>query len=458
MIVRNEEANIADCLKSAAGVADDVVVVDTGSTDATREIAGRLGARVIEFPWVDDFAAARNESLRHAAGDWILWLDADDRLDEENRRRLRALVDGLREENIAYVMKCLCLSAPGEQGETVVDHVRLFRNHPEIRWRYRVHEQILPSIRRLGGEVRWSDVVIRHVGYQDPALRRRKLERDLRLLHREHQDSPDDPFTLFNLGSVYQEMERFEEALTMLSRSLDRSSPNDSIVRKLYALIAQAHRRMGRGAGALAACEAGRNLFPDDPELLFQEALARRDHRDLAGAEVCLRRLLQSREGDHFSSIDAGLGGYKARHNLAVVLTEQARDAEAEDQWRAAFAERPDFAPAWRGLEGLFLRQERWSDVEWLAGQVEIRAPGDGDAVVIRARAHLARREYRQARRLLEDVTAHTPLALRPLVLLSHVLLQENADRPSAEAKLRNILVLDPANTEAMHNLSVLLG
>src|SRR5262249_28032262 len=160
---------------------DEVVVVDTGSTDRTKEVATRLGAKVFDFPWVDSFAAARNESLRHATGEWIFWLDADDRLDEENRQKLQALLANLGEENAAWVMKCLCLPEAATGMATVVDHVRLFRNHPQVRWQYRVHEQILPAVRRSGGEVRWSDVVIHHVGYQDPATRRRKLDRDLRL-------------------------------------------------------------------------------------------------------------------------------------------------------------------------------------------------------------------------------------------------------------------------------------
>src|SRR5262249_28307354 len=155
------------CLGSAAALVDEVVVLDTGSTDRTKEIAASCGARVFDFPWVDSFAAARNESLRRATGDWIFWLDADDRLDGANGRKLRALFAGLADENAAYVMKCLCLPDPASGAATVVDHVRLFRNHPAIRWQYRVHEQILPAVRQLGGEVRWADVVIHHLGYQD---------------------------------------------------------------------------------------------------------------------------------------------------------------------------------------------------------------------------------------------------------------------------------------------------
>src|SRR5262245_17508760 len=182
MIVRNEEVNLKACLESAADLVDEIVLVDTGSTDRTREIALACGARVFDFPWVDSFAAARNESLRHATGDWAFWLDADDRLDEPNRAKLGDLFAGLRDENAAFVLKCLCLPEGGVGSGMVVDHVRLFRNRPDVRWKYRVHEQILPAVRATGGTVRWSDVVIHHTGYQDPALRGRKLERDLRLL------------------------------------------------------------------------------------------------------------------------------------------------------------------------------------------------------------------------------------------------------------------------------------
>src|ERR1700730_15626481 len=83
LIARNEEANLPACLESAADLVDEIVVVDTGSTDRTKEVAARFGARIYDFAWVDDFSAARNESLRHASGDWIFWLDADDRLDED---------------------------------------------------------------------------------------------------------------------------------------------------------------------------------------------------------------------------------------------------------------------------------------------------------------------------------------------------------------------------------------
>src|SRR5712691_4689916 len=98
LMVRNEEANLAACLQSAADLVDETIIVDTGSTDGTRELAAKLGARVFEFPWCDDFAAARNECIRRATGDFIFWMDADERIDEVNREKLRALFKSLDKE------------------------------------------------------------------------------------------------------------------------------------------------------------------------------------------------------------------------------------------------------------------------------------------------------------------------------------------------------------------------
>jgi GT2 family glycosyltransferase len=353
MIVKNEEANLPACLQSAADLVDEIIVVDTGSTDRTKEVAARFHARIFDFLWVDSFAAARNESLCHATGQWVFWLDADDRLDEANRRKLGDLFASLKDDNAAYVMQCLCLPDPVHGGATAVHHLRLFRNHPEVRWEYRVHEQILGAVRRVGGEVRWSDIVIQHSGYQDAATRGRKMERDLRLLRLEDADYPDHPFTLFNFGVTYNELGRPAEALALLRRSLERSNPKDSIVRKLYALIVQCHRSLGQPAEALAACRAGKVHCPEDVELLFTEGLLLRERGDRAGAIACFQELLQLPAGDYFASVDTGLRGYKTRHHLAELYRELGQCAEAKAQWRAALAERPDFLPAQAGLDAL---------------------------------------------------------------------------------------------------------
>jgi glycosyltransferase involved in cell wall biosynthesis len=216
VIARNEEHNVGECLESARGLFADVVVTDTGSSDRTKEIALEHGARVNVFPWIDHFAAARNVSLEQARGEWIFWMDCDNRLDDFNRERLRSLLASLPDANVAYSMKCRCLPAPGQDGDTVVDHVRLFRNDPRIRWRYRIHEQILGAVKDAGGQVAFSDVTVTHTGYADLALRGRKLQRDLRLLEMEHAEQPRDPFTLFNLGMTCLDLRQSERAYVLL--------------------------------------------------------------------------------------------------------------------------------------------------------------------------------------------------------------------------------------------------
>lgn len=457
LIVRNEEANIGDCLQGAADLVDEVIVVDTGSTDRTKEIAVQAGATVVDFPWIDSFAAARNETLRQATGDWIFWLDADDRLDTENGVKLRTLFGQLPAGNVAYAMKCLCLPDPISGTATVVDHIRLFRRLPGLSWRYRVHEQILPALREQGVEVRWSDVVIRHTGYQDPALRGRKLERDLRLLDLENKDRPDDPFTLFNLGSVYQELGRYAEALPLLARSLERSAPSDSIVRKLFALTVHCQRQLGRRYEALAACQEGRKHFPDDAELLFHEGGIRCEMNDHGMAEALFLRLLGGQEAAHFASVDTGLRGYKARHNLAVVYIKQQRWAEAERLWHEALAEQPGFIPAWLGLGDVLMQQRRWPELEDLMQKLGQRSDGALESAILRSRAHLAREEFTSAIQLLERSIDTYPRELWLRRLLTHALLQQNRNWAAAEQALRNLLALAPGDAEAQRNLDTLM-
>src|SRR5262249_42479078 len=154
----------------------------------------------------------------------------------------------------------------------------LFPLRPHIRWTYRVHEQILPALRAAGIPVRWTDLVVRHTGYVDAALRARKLERDTRILLEELKDHPEEPFVLFNLGAIAIERKDWHGALGYLGRSLANSAPSDSITRKLFALIARAHQMLGDSAAALRACAEGLRFDPEDAELLFRAAVIHR-HR-----------------------------------------------------------------------------------------------------------------------------------------------------------------------------------
>jgi tetratricopeptide (TPR) repeat protein len=420
------------------------------------EVAARFGAKVADFPWADSFSAARNECLRYATGKWIMWLDADDRLDADNRARLRDLFSSLGDELAAYAMKVRSVLDAAGTSFRLLDQVRLFPNHPDIRWEYRVHEQTLPAVNRQGGHVRWTDIVVDHVGYQDVSVRRGKLERNLRLLEMDAAERPEDAFTLFNFGWTLLDLGRTHEALGRLQRSLELSATDSSIVRKLYHLLVVGHRQLGQGERALPVCREGLGHFPDDTELLLEEALLLLDAKDFGRAEGNLLQLLETKPGPYFGSVDDGVRGYRTRHLLAGQYLEQGRNCEAEIQLRAAVAERPTFVPALLALGELYLKQNRWPALGRVVHRLETEAGKRVEAAILGARANQARGEFPEARRLLEDILPGVPQALGPRVLLSHILLQEGRDLPAAEQVLRDILALDPGNAEAQHNLSIL--
>jgi tetratricopeptide (TPR) repeat protein len=152
-----------------------------------------------------------------------------------------------------------------------------------------------------------------------------------------------------------------------------------------------------------------------------------------------------------------GLRGYKTRQLLAEVYRARRRWTEAAVQWRAALGERPDFEPSWQGLAELYLRQQRWPDLEDLLERLEGQRHVFPKVGWLRARGQLQRREFAAARRALQPVIAADPGALGPRVLLSHVLLQEGRDWAATERALREVLALDPSHAETRHNLKVLL-
>lgn len=458
MIVKNEEATLSACLQSATDLVQEMILVDTGSTDRTREIGRSLGAQVHDFAWVDDFAAARNESVRLASGQWIFWLDGDERLDEENRHRLRTLFGRLTDGPAGFLMKQRSISNPATGEATVFEQVRLFPKHPEIRWHYRVHEQILPDIERLNLPVHRSDVIIEHSGYEDPNLHHRKQERNLRLLRLQEAERPNDAFTLFNLGLTHNALGQPAEAIPHWRRSLEQLSGVSSWVRKLYSLLGGAHHRLGQHSEALAVFRAGLTRFPEDLELLFLQGNLLTEMGDYAGAEASLTRLLQTKPGAYFAAgLDVGLQSFKARHGLGLVYRAQNRNAEAEAQWRAALTERPDYLPACLGLANLFLVQRRFAEMEQAVKPLEISVQGRVAAAQLRALGHSAREELAQARQVLEEALALAPENLDLLVLLSRIVLREGRDWATAEQTLRRILALNPFHTEARNNLTVLL-
>lgn len=209
MIVKNEEKHLAGCLSSVKDVVDEIVIVDTGSVDKTIEIAKEYGARIFHFDWINDFSAARNFALSKSTGDWILYLDADERLSNSSVEELRKIV-AVAEKSGYY---CTVKSYDSEYGrDNQMSYVRLFSNSSDISFQGKVHEQILPSLIENNYKISSSNIVIEHIGYNiDNNQKKDKAKRNLELLLNEYNINKN-PYNEFQLALTYQVLENYSEA------------------------------------------------------------------------------------------------------------------------------------------------------------------------------------------------------------------------------------------------------
>ncbi len=277
MIVKNEAENLLRCLESVRGVVDEIVVVDTGSTDDTVAVAERSGARVFHFAWCDDFSAARNEAVAHARGTWILALDADEALTREARRKLRSLLNDERFQ--AYLINIRStVKASRSQLAVINAWPRLFRNRPEIRYEGRVHEQISPSIARIGGTVAATDLVIEHLGYhQDFTDQQGKQARNLCLLEQELAERPEDPMTMFHYGEALGLGGRIREAVEAYRKALANPNMPRQNAPVAYRGLASGLLKLKEYPAALDACRKAIDVDGgySPPHLLAAMALSR---------------------------------------------------------------------------------------------------------------------------------------------------------------------------------------
>jgi tetratricopeptide (TPR) repeat protein len=455
MIVRDSARTLPACLASISPWVDEIIVVDTGSMDDTRDIARQYGARVFDFAWCDDFSAARNESLRHATGEWLFWMDSDDTITAENGRKLRALADvEIAENPTAFVMQVHCPGPPGSTDCTVVDHVKMFRNDNRLRFEGRIHEQILPAIRRIGGIVDWTDIYVTHSGSEHSAeAKRRKQQRDLRLLDLELVDHPNHPFVLFNLGMTYADMEDADRAVEYLKRCLFASAPEESHVRKAYALLVGCLTQVNRHSEARQILERGRELYPDDAELQFRQGILehRAGNHEQAIAAYC--GALEDRGERCFSSRDYGITGHKARHNLAGIYREMGQLDMAERQWRLAIASAPAYLDGWRGLVDTLLKQKKIVALEIAIESAQVDGLLRLDEIICaRARLMAAKGDADAAIQLLDDALSETNPSTE--VLCCKCQLAFDHSTPNiAIAALEELCRHTPNDCAAWHNL-----
>lgn len=230
MIVKNEEENLAKALNPVKEAVDEIIIVDTGSTDRTVEIAKSFGAKVYYYEWNDDFASARNEGLKYATCDWILSMDADDEMRGEDILRLKEFLRDTDALGFYIPIFSELEDRISNIKSTMVNYlIRVFRNDPRIKFSRRIHEYVAQSIYDIGGKIGKIDIPVFHRGYLDKEALKKKINRNKRLIELALEENPEDHSLLVYLGRTYVilgEIDKAEEyyrkAIEMVERGNKR--------------------------------------------------------------------------------------------------------------------------------------------------------------------------------------------------------------------------------------------
>ena len=209
MIVKDEEKFLAGCIESVKDVVDEIVIVDTGSKDNTVKIAEEYGAHIYNFEWCNDFSKARNFALSKSKSDWILYLDADERLDDRSKQLLRKTIKS--QENLGLRCKILNIDEINKKPK-LQRYTRLFRNAAGIEFHGKAHEQIDGSLLKNNYRILDSEILINHFGYNiSREGLKKKAERNLGLLLEEYKENPSG-YCAFQIGNSYNILENQKEA------------------------------------------------------------------------------------------------------------------------------------------------------------------------------------------------------------------------------------------------------
>lgn len=324
MIVRNESAQLSSALESVPE-AYEKIVVDTGSTDDTVRIAESLGARVFHFAWTDDFAAARNESVSHATGDYILILDADERFAEDASEQIEQFV---REHPNEPGIVSIWNQIDGEVHRTQM--IRFFPRSPRFRFRGIVHEQLFNGSEPADAVA--SQIGIMHLGYEKAVYEaQKKEERYLKLYNKQLKQEPRNGYLLYQIGKLHYSLQRYAEACEYLRLCVDLKEENRMYYPPMLVMYGYALKNLNRSAEAEALLTPFLTLYPSFPDLPFLLGLLAMDTMKVQDIERHFLRALEIGETSEFATV-AGVGSFKAAYNVGLFYeltgqTDKARTA-----------------------------------------------------------------------------------------------------------------------------------
>ncbi|MBL8028435.1 MAG: glycosyltransferase [Fibrobacteres bacterium] len=345
MIVKNEEATLDNCLKSALTFADEIIVVDTGSTDRTVQIARSNGAKVINSEWKGDFSYSRNISLDHATCSWILWLDADDVVTEGAALYFNRLKKEIEQPVAAFGIKVKNIQ-PGGLGEEFLQ-VRLFPNDRRLRFEKKVHEQIAPSINKHGYQIIYlSEVEIHHTGYQDNDIKRKKALRNREILAADMVNFPNDPNYMSAYADTFAMRDEWEEAVRIYKSVMDIpdcKTKQADIYEYMPVTIALSYKHMGNFNESLKWVDKGLQISPDKIELTFLGGEVAFESGDMEKAEHFYRKTVDAPEKLLTTSTDFTALKTKARVRIGNILLARGDTAAARSYYESVKNDKVSF-------------------------------------------------------------------------------------------------------------------
>lgn len=345
MIVKNESQLLKRCLESICSVADEIIVVDTGSTDSTVEEARKFTSRIFQVEWRNDFAWARNISIENATCEWILWLDADDIVPRETLPILDRLKKGTPDKVFGFIVRN---QRPNNTGTEFVQ-ARMFPNRADIYFERKIHEQMMPSALKLGMKMEKCEAVVEHHGYADPSTLKEKASRNVKLLLEEFKDHSPDSVSTVEIADSYCLMGDFESAKNWYKKTLEIEGCEEStptIAGHAYYGLGNIYNQEGFHKDALSSFENALRFTPWRVDCLYSKAVA----EELAGfpesAVKTLKQLLEIKPDPGQVGVDFRSANVKARLRLIRMLMELKRHDEALNEANNAIksqSDRPEF-------------------------------------------------------------------------------------------------------------------
>ena len=445
MIVKNEAENLPNCLESVVGIMDQIVIVDTGSEDATVEVAKSFGAEVYHFDWIDDFSAARNVSLEHASKDYIIWLDGDDVISPDQAKRLLELKLHMpKEKNRAYFLKIF--NEMGGTADFVASQLRVFPNLPELRFRRRVHEQIIFAINEAGIETSNVDIAINHLGYGMGA-QEIKYERNRPLLLKELDDNPHDHEILYFLCRNYYLNGEYEQALEWGEKALTEVRKHGKSIWYFHikSKVAHVYLKSGASEKALSMFKELLNENKDDPVNHYSYGQALIVSERFEEAEKYYKYFLKNKEKIATDSFPVSVPKLElAAHNhLGHIYDKLGKNENAIESYKKALTIDAESERARKNLGTVYLREGRFEDAKeellWCLNRDSQNVSvltNLGTVENFMGNPDAAERYYRES--LKYDIDN-----IDSLINLGNLLYKEK-NYPAAEPYLSNALVLEP--------------